>query len=119
MVTPQQVIAHIGKLPIGDPNAIRAHAARIEADADEIAARAAHVEREVAGTAFEGPAAQRWRAAMDGCNRDARHAAGELHALAGRMRQVAARVAAQQAQWHRDFARVRTRLEQAAHDALH
>ncbi|MBS1870100.1 MAG: hypothetical protein JSS99_10575 [Actinobacteria bacterium] len=119
MVTAQQVIAHIGHLPIGDPDAIRAHAARIEADADEIADRATHVEREVAGTAFEGPAAERWRSEMESCNQDACHAVDELHALAGRMRQVAARVAAQQAQWHRDFARVKARLEQAAHDALH
>lgn len=119
MVTAQQVIAHIGQLPIGDADAIRAHAARVEADADEIADRAGQIEREVAATGFEGPAAQRWRSEMDRCNRDARRAADELRALAGRMRQVAARVAAQQAQWHRDFARVKARLEQVAHDALH
>lgn len=118
MVTAQQVIAYIGQLPVGDPTAIRAHAARIEADASNLVASSAHVMREVAATGFEGPAANRWRQEMEACDRDARRTAGELTALAARMRATAGRVESQQAQWHRDFARVKARLEQAVRDGL-
>ncbi|MEA2297522.1 MAG: hypothetical protein QOF77_458 [Solirubrobacteraceae bacterium] len=115
MVTPQQVIAHIGRLPIGDPAAIRSHAARLRADADAIIAKSRRVMDAVHTTRYEGPAADRWRQTMGECERDAITAAAELMALADRLLGAAGQVEAQQTQWHRDFARVAAQLESAAH----
>jgi uncharacterized protein YukE len=119
MVSVQQVVARIGGLPIGDPSAIRTHAARLRADADALVGKSRRVMNDVHSTRFEGPAADRWRQAMEACQGDAQTAANELIGLADRLVHAAAQVEAQQAQWHRDFARVKTQLESMVHPKGH
>lgn len=113
-ISAAEVIRHIGNMPIGDPAAMRSHAARLRSDADRIASVAGAVAARATATRFEGPAADRFRHEIQDCLGELRRRATRLHQVAGDLDRAAAQVAASQASWHAQFRRVEAALVAAA-----
>lgn len=68
--------------PHGDPEGMRAKAASLRAQADEVQAAAALLRQSMGSTDFSGPAAQRFRHAMAGWQQQTAGLSGQLHSLA-------------------------------------
>ena len=99
----------LGSMPVGDPNAIRAAARRIAADADAIGHRTSAVMGTVRATYFVGPAAERWRNAMGQLDGRTRAQGERLRALSQFMMRTAGEVEQRQSAWRNQY----RRLEQA------
>ena len=78
----------------GDPGAMRATASMLRLRADTISELAARLDAQVAGLAYEGPAADEFRAVMADRRRTAEGLAGELFALSDRLLAAASEVEA-------------------------
>lgn len=113
-IDPAAVIRRIGNMPIGDPAAMRSHAARLHQDADQLAQLAITAARRARSTQFEGPAAERFKAEIEDCAREIAGRAAHLHAAASRLERAAADVAAAQASWRVRFHQIESQLADAA-----
>lgn len=112
-----QVVRRIGDMPVGDPTAMMAHAAQLRADADRLVELAVAANRRAMAAVFEGPAADRFRADIEDCLRDAQMRADRLHQAAADLQRAATRVAASQSAWRLQFRRVEAELVAAARAA--
>ncbi len=74
---------------IGDPAGMRAGAAQLRFRAERMAQLAAQVDAHVMGMTYSGPAASRWRAAVDDQSARLRAAAGRLEGTADALLQDA------------------------------
>jgi hypothetical protein len=111
MISFEQIISRIGNMPIGDPNAMRAYARRLQAEAAVIGQTATDVTGTVDGARYECPAASRLRSGAGGVEGRLVSAANRLNALAGNILAAAMRVEDDQRFWHTEFARVARELE--------
>ena len=76
----------------GDPDGMRALAATLSRQAEEIAAQAEDLLRRIHSLAFEGPSAERLRAGVGRDVAEARRVAAELLELAGYISRAAGRL---------------------------
>ena len=93
----------------GDPAAMRSEAYGLRAQAEALASLAQQLQARIEGLTFEGPAADRFRAAMIERYHEALRLAGELQDLADYVFRAAARVEAQIAELQRQEALRRQR----------
>ena len=86
---------------LGDPAAMRSEAYALRAQAEALASLAQQLQGRVESLAFEGPAADRFRATMLERYHEALRLAGELQDLSDYVFRAAARVEAQVAELQR------------------
>jgi uncharacterized protein YukE len=113
-INPLDVIQRIGQAPIGDPAAMIAHAARLRADADQLAGLIAGAAGRSNGMAYEGPSAIRFRGEIADCTREATVAVEHLHNAAATLQRAAGTVQAAQRAWKVRFQQVEAELIAAA-----
>ena len=94
---------------LGDPAAMRSEAYGLRAQAEALASLAQQLQARIEGLTFEGPAVDRFRAAMIERYHEALRLAGELQDLADYVFRAAARVEAQIAELQRQEALRRQR----------
>ena len=78
-----------------DPAGYRAAATALRRQAEDLGYFAQRVDRTIAATSFEGPAADRFRSTMSDQRTAVLHLAGELHSYANAMSRTAASLEAQ------------------------
>ena len=86
---------------LGDPAAMRSEAYALRAQAEALASLAQQLQGRIEGLTFEGPAADRFRAAMVERYQEALRLAGELQDLSDYVFRAAANVEAQIAELRR------------------
>jgi uncharacterized protein YukE len=94
-----------------------AHAARLRADADQLAGLIANAAGRANGMAYEGPAATRFRGEIADCTREATIAVEQLHDAASTLLRSAGAVAAAQRAWQTRYHEVEAQLLAAARAA--
>jgi hypothetical protein len=77
--------------PLADPAALRQEAARLRSTAERLSAMVDRLDTRVQATEYQGPAADRFRAAMSDRGLRGRRAASELSDAAELVQQAAAR----------------------------
>jgi hypothetical protein len=92
-----------GPFPIGDPGAMRADAARLSQEAQQIGDKAQLIAGWVADMPYEGPGAVRLRSEATSLSGDLTAQAGRLSDLAAFVAAAAGQVEDQQAAWHQRF----------------
>lgn len=107
-----EVIRRIGQLPVGDPNAMRAYAYRLQGEAEAIATRATSVTGTIEGARYESPAASRLKAGAAENQGRLLGTVARLQGLAGAIMRTANQVEADQQSWHRAFTQLERELEQ-------
>ena len=107
-----EVIRRIGQLPVGDPNAMRAYAYRLQGEAEAIATRATLVTGTIEGARYESPAASRLKAGAAENQGRLLGTVARLQGLAGAIMRTANQVEADQQSWHRAFTQLERELEQ-------
>ena len=99
---------------VGDPAGMRALAAQLRAQAEQVTQGAANVQRAVGGMSFQGPAATRLRADESAVSGRARSTASDLGDIAALLDRAAGRVEHQQAERARTIARLQREADDRA-----
>jgi uncharacterized protein YukE len=113
-IDPASIVRRIGGMPIGDPGAMRSHAARLHTDASHLMDLVGAAHGRAHETIYQGPAADRFRAEIDDCLHVAQQRVNRLHQAADHLAAAASNVEASQARWHRLYRRVEADLIAAA-----
>jgi uncharacterized protein YukE len=116
-INPLDIIHRIGQMPIGDPAAMNAHAARLRADADHLASLVGGASGRAHALPYEGPAANRFRNEIDTGTREASVAIDRLHQAASTLQRAAGNVAAAQRSWQVRFKQIEAELIASARAA--
>jgi len=107
----EEVLKLIGDMPIGNPSAMRAHAARLSADADALEQRALRITAIIDATNYQCPAADRLREGASEQQGQLLGAAGRLRQLASDLLRSAGQVQDAQASWTLEFDKVANDVE--------
>jgi hypothetical protein len=111
-----EVVRRIGGLPVGSPHEVRAKAALAQELSETLDAQARRLAHRVSGTAFEGPAAVRFRGYSDAVVGDLRQERDRLAELAAWLRSAAGELEDRQDDWRRQADRLAAEIVERARE---
>jgi hypothetical protein len=111
-----EVVRQLGGLPVGSPDEVRARAALAQELSETIEAQARRLAHRVSGTAFQGPAAVRFRADSDAVIGGLRCERDQLAELAAWLRGEACKLEERQDDWRRRADRLAAEIVERARE---
>lgn len=111
-----EVVRRLGDLPIGSPDEVRARAALVQECSEALEGQARRLQHRVAGTAFEGPAAVRFRADSDALVSGLRGERDRCAELAAWLRSAAGDLERRQDDWRRQANRLAAEIAERARE---